>query len=109
MGGSRSGARVFYPSTRSIFNGCRSSEGRVGIGSECLYLHTFWEPVFTVLPLLALRLGLIRSGWVLIVARREFSPGRGSAAARRHLSGDTIGVTAGECGNARLARGRDAS
>jgi glycosyltransferase involved in cell wall biosynthesis len=49
---------------------------------DLLYVNSFWEP-FTVVHVVAARLGLIRAGRVLVAPRGEFSPGALSLKARK--------------------------
>jgi glycosyltransferase involved in cell wall biosynthesis len=42
---------------------------------DLIYLNSLWSPLFTVMPVLACRLGLLRSSEVLLAPRGELSPG----------------------------------
>jgi glycosyltransferase involved in cell wall biosynthesis len=42
---------------------------------DLIYVNSLWSPIFTVLPIVAHRLGLIKSREVLLAPRGELSPG----------------------------------
>ena len=42
---------------------------------DLVYLNSLWSPLFTVMPVVALRLGLLESRAVLLAPRGELSPG----------------------------------
>jgi glycosyltransferase involved in cell wall biosynthesis len=42
---------------------------------DLLYLSSLWDPMFTVVPILAARLGLIRASNILLAPHGELSPG----------------------------------
>jgi glycosyltransferase involved in cell wall biosynthesis len=46
-----------------------------GTRFDLLYVNSFWSPLFTVLPIFAMRLRLLRSRGLLIAPRGEFSSG----------------------------------
>jgi glycosyltransferase involved in cell wall biosynthesis len=50
---------------------------------DLLYVNSLWSPVFTVVPILAARLGLIRARRVLIAPRGELSAGALSLKSRK--------------------------
>ena len=42
---------------------------------DLLYVNSFWEPTFTIAPIIAMRLGFLRATRILIAPRGELSPG----------------------------------
>jgi glycosyltransferase involved in cell wall biosynthesis len=48
-----------------------------------LYLNSLWEPTFTLIPVLAARLGFLRVGTILVAPRGELSPGALAVKARK--------------------------
>lgn len=67
-------AKVFYASPR--FRSFRGLTGLIrGISHDVLYLNSFFNPVFTVYPLLARAVALIPRKPVVIAPRGEFSRG----------------------------------
>jgi glycosyltransferase involved in cell wall biosynthesis len=50
---------------------------------DLLYVNSLWSPTFTVLPIVAARLGLIRARRVLVAPRGELSPGALSLKGRK--------------------------
>ena len=67
-------ARVFYASPRSL-SLTRLARLISATSHDVLYLNSFFDPVFTLRPLLARRLGLIPARPTVIAPRGEFSQG----------------------------------
>ena len=67
-------ARVFYASPRSL-SLTRLARIISATSHDVLYLNSFFDPVFTLRPLLARRLGLIPARPTVIAPRGEFSQG----------------------------------
>jgi glycosyltransferase involved in cell wall biosynthesis len=42
---------------------------------DLLYLNSLWQPIFTVIPVLAVRLRIVRAPHILLAPRGELSPG----------------------------------
>ncbi len=67
-------AEVMYlPPEQLTFRGLRKVIN--GTDHDALYLNSFFSPVFTIMPLVLRRLGLIRRQPVVLAPRGEFSPG----------------------------------
>jgi glycosyltransferase involved in cell wall biosynthesis len=54
-----------------------------GTAFDLLYVNSLWAPAFTVIPIVAVRLGLIHAQRVLIAPRGELSPGALSLKSRK--------------------------
>lgn len=54
---------------------------------DLLFVNSFWSPLFSVVPIVAFRFGLVKARGVLIAPRGELSPGALSLKARKkHLA-----------------------
>lgn len=71
----RTRSRVFYLDTHRPGQWWRLWRALRRDKFDLLYVNSLWAPVFTVLPAIAARLGLIRVATVLIAPRGELSPG----------------------------------
>jgi glycosyltransferase involved in cell wall biosynthesis len=71
----RSRSRIFYLDTRRPGQWLRLWRELRTEPLHLLYVNSLWAPTFTVLPIVAARLGLLRTGNVLIAPRGELSPG----------------------------------
>jgi glycosyltransferase involved in cell wall biosynthesis len=71
----RGRSRVFYLPTGHIGQWARLLRELRGTRFDLLYVNSLWSPRFTVAPVLAARLGLLRIGRVLVAPRGELSPG----------------------------------
>jgi glycosyltransferase involved in cell wall biosynthesis len=80
---SRGRSRVFYLNARRPAQWLRLLRELRAAPFDLLYVNSLWAPTFTVLPILAARLGLIRVGQVLVAPRGELSPGALSLKARK--------------------------
>jgi glycosyltransferase involved in cell wall biosynthesis len=74
---------VFYLNTGNPWHWLRLWHGLRGTRFDLLYLNSLWSPAFTLLPLLAARLGLVEAGRVLLAPRGAFSPAALSRKARK--------------------------
>jgi glycosyltransferase involved in cell wall biosynthesis len=79
----RNRARVFYLNPRALRHWFQMWRDLRQIPFDLLYVNSLWSPVFTVVPILAARLRLIRVRKVLIAPRGELSPGALSLKARK--------------------------
>jgi glycosyltransferase involved in cell wall biosynthesis len=79
----RDRTRVFYLDTGNLRQWLRLRRHLRDLPFDLLYLNSLWSPRFTVLPVLAVRLGLVRAGRVLIAPRGELSPGSLSLKTRK--------------------------
>jgi glycosyltransferase involved in cell wall biosynthesis len=71
----RGGADVFYLGTRSLRQWAKLLRELRRQRFDLLYVNSLWAPMFTILPILAVRAGLITADQVLIAPRGELSPG----------------------------------
>ncbi|NJC81145.1 glycosyltransferase [Planosporangium mesophilum] len=71
----RDRTRVFYLNTGSLSQWLRLWRELRATPFDLLYVNSLWSPQFTQVPVLAVRLGLIRAGNVLVAPRGELSPG----------------------------------
>ncbi|MDQ7908208.1 glycosyltransferase [Phytohabitans sp. ZYX-F-186] len=71
----RRGARVFYLPIASPRQWLRLWSRLRRTQFDLLYANSLWEPRFSVLPIVAARLGLIRARKVLLSPHGELSPG----------------------------------
>ena len=71
----RGGANVFYLGTRSVRQWLRLLRELRRQRFDLLYVNSLFAPMFTILPVLAVRVGLIGADRVLIAPRGELSPG----------------------------------
>ena len=83
MGRGRS--QVFYLNVRRPLQWFRLWHQLHAIPFDLLYVNSLWSPVFTVGPVLAVRLNLLQTTKILIAPRGELSPGALSLKARRKL------------------------
>ncbi|WP_341720193.1 glycosyltransferase [Micromonospora sp. FIMYZ51] len=68
--------RVFYLNRRSLPQWFRLWRAQRAAGPyDLLYLNSAWDPVFSILPVLATVLGLVSAQRILIAPRGEFSAG----------------------------------
>jgi glycosyltransferase involved in cell wall biosynthesis len=79
----RGRTRVFYLDTGALRQWLRLLRELRGAPFDLLYVNSLWSPIFTVVPVVAVRLGLVRAGSVLIAPRGAFSPGALSLKARK--------------------------
>jgi glycosyltransferase involved in cell wall biosynthesis len=66
---------VFYLATGHIGQWVRLLRELRETRYDLLYVNSLWSPRFTIAPVLAARLGLLRIGRVLVAPRGELSPG----------------------------------
>jgi glycosyltransferase involved in cell wall biosynthesis len=71
----RGRSRVFYLDTRSFGQWLRLRREMSIIRFDLLYVNSLWSPVFTVIPIVAMRLGMIHARKVIIAPRGELAPG----------------------------------
>jgi len=71
----RGRARVFYLATGHVGQWLRLLRELRSTRFDLLYVNSLWSPRFTIAPVLAARLGLLRIGRVLVAPRGELSPG----------------------------------
>lgn len=71
----RNRTRIFYLNIHAPLQWLRLWRDLRAVRFDLLYVNSFWSPLFTVLPILAMRLHLLRSRGLLIAPRGEFSPG----------------------------------
>lgn len=71
----RNRGRVFYLAVGKAAQWVRLWRQLRGTTFDLLYLNSLWQPWFTVVPALAVRLGLIHARTVLLAPRGELSPG----------------------------------
>jgi glycosyltransferase involved in cell wall biosynthesis len=67
--------RVFYLDTAKIRHWQRLLRDLRSVPFDLLYVNSLWSPTFTVIPVLAVRLGLVRARRLLIAPRGELGPG----------------------------------
>jgi glycosyltransferase involved in cell wall biosynthesis len=72
---SRGRSRIFYLDTLRVGHWLRLRRELSAVPFDCLYVNSLWNPVFTVIPVIAARLRLIRVRRVMIAPRGELSPG----------------------------------
>ena len=80
---SRSRSRVFYLGLGRPLQWVRLVRGLRRVRYDLLYVNSLWSPVFTVLPVLATRLRIIRARRILIAPRGQLSTGALSLKSRR--------------------------
>src|SRR5205809_941771 len=71
----RGRAQIFYLDTHRIRHWLRLRRELSMIPFDLLYVNSLWNPVFTLIPIVALRLGLISARKVLISPSGELDPG----------------------------------
>jgi len=96
----RGRTRIFYLNIHAAGQLLRLWRDLRGVQFDLLYVNSFWSPLFTVLPILAMRLRLLRCRGLLIAPRGQFSAGALSLKAtkkriflrvwRRLLGGTTV-------------------
>ncbi len=72
---SRHRSRVFYLNPKALRHWLRLWRELRSVRFDLLYVNSLWSPVYTLLPVLAVRLGMIHAAAVLIAPRGELSPG----------------------------------
>lgn len=68
-------SRVYYLNHRSLIQWRRLFADLRQTEYDLLYVNSFWETTFTLIPVLAVRLRLIRAKQVLLAPRGELAPG----------------------------------
>ena len=71
----RGRSRIFYLDVRNSRQWWKVLRELRSGPIDLLYVNSLWQPVFTLVPMVALRLGILRSAAVLIAPRGELSPG----------------------------------
>lgn len=71
----RGRARIFYLNTRSIRQWVRLVRELRRHHYDLLYVNSMWEPVLSILPVLASRCRILRTGAVLVAPRGELADG----------------------------------
>lgn len=71
----RGHSQVFYLNTHNPRQWFRLWRQIRQVRFDLLYVNSFWNPVFTVVPIIAVRLRLIHATKVLVAPRGELSPG----------------------------------
>jgi glycosyltransferase involved in cell wall biosynthesis len=71
----RGRSRVFYLNTHRLGQWLKVWNALRLPRFELMYVNSLWEPRFTILPILAVRLGVIPVRRILIAPRGELSPG----------------------------------
>jgi glycosyltransferase involved in cell wall biosynthesis len=71
----RGRSRVFYLDTHRFGQWLRLRRELSAIRFDLLYVNSLWDPLFTLIPIVAMKLGIIRARAVLIAPRGELSPG----------------------------------
>jgi glycosyltransferase involved in cell wall biosynthesis len=79
----RGRARIFYLNVRAPRQWLRLGRDLRAVPFDLLYVNSFLSPLFTVLPILAVRLRLLRCGALLIAPRGELSAGARSLKATK--------------------------
>jgi len=93
----RGGARVFYLNTRRPGKWFGLWRHLRAVRFDLVYVNSLWDPLFTVIPLVAVRLHLIGAASVLIAPRGELAPGALSlkSGKKRLLLGPWLGFLNG--------------
>lgn len=71
----RGRSHVYYLNPRSARQWLQLLRQLRGTAFDLLYVNSLWAPAFTVIPIVAVRYGLIHARCVLIAPRGELSPG----------------------------------
>ncbi|MEH1124635.1 glycosyltransferase [Micromonospora sp. CPCC 206061] len=71
----RGRSQVFYLNTRSVRQWLRLWRDLRTTQFDVLYVNSLWNPSFSLLPIIAARLGVVRARRVLVAPRGELSPG----------------------------------
>jgi glycosyltransferase involved in cell wall biosynthesis len=71
----RSRSRVFYLNTHRPQMWWRLLRELRAVRFDLLYVNSLWQPVFTVIPVLAVRLRVVHARKILLAPRGELSPG----------------------------------
>jgi glycosyltransferase involved in cell wall biosynthesis len=79
----RGRSHVFYLSTSRPQQWLRLVRELRAKPFDLLYLNSLWEPTFTIIPVLAVRLGLVQAKNILLAPRGELSPGALTIKARK--------------------------
>jgi glycosyltransferase involved in cell wall biosynthesis len=78
----RGRSSVYYLDTRSPGQWLGALRDLRALPLDVLYVNSLWNPCFTMIPVIAARLGLLRAKRVLLAPRGELSPG--ALAVKRH-------------------------
>lgn len=79
----RGGSRIFYLNTRRPRQWFELWHQLRKVKFDLLYVNSLWDPTFTALPVVALRLGLIHADRLLLAPRGELAPGALSLKGRK--------------------------
>ena len=79
----RGRSRVFYLSMSRPRQWLRLVRELRAEPFDLLYLNSLWEPTFTIIPVMAVRLGLVQAKNILLAPRGELSPGALTIEARK--------------------------
>jgi glycosyltransferase involved in cell wall biosynthesis len=79
----RGRSRVFYLATSQPRQWLQLVRELRAEPFDLLYLNSLWEPTFTIIPVLAARLGLLQAKNILLAPRGELSPGALTIKARK--------------------------
>lgn len=71
----RGSSRIFYLDTHRAGQWFRLRADLSTIRFDLLYVNSLWNPIFSVIPIVAVRLGIIHAKHLLIAPRGELSPG----------------------------------
>jgi glycosyltransferase involved in cell wall biosynthesis len=71
----RGRARIFYLNHRSAGQWARLLRELLASRFDVLYVNSLWDPLFSVVPVLGFRLGLLRADTVVLAPRGELDPG----------------------------------
>lgn len=82
----RGQSEIFYLNVRSASQWIRLARALRAAPFDLLYVNSLWEPIFTIIPILAVRLGLLHVRRVMIAPRGELSPGALQLKARKKSS-----------------------
>lgn len=82
----RGRSHVFYLNDRSVRQWVQLARDLRRQAIDMLYLNSLFHPVYSVLPLIACRLGLIRPEQILLAPRGELSPGAVALKSRKKQS-----------------------
>lgn len=82
----RGRSRVFYLDPRKVRHWLRLLRAVRSTPFDVLYVNSLWEPTFTIVPILAAKIGLLPARRLLIAPRGELSPGALTLKARKKFS-----------------------
>src|SRR2546423_1485296 len=71
----RRGSRVFYLDTHRVGHWLRLWRELSPVHFDLLYVNSLWDPIFTIIPIVAVRLGILHARNLLIAPRGELTPG----------------------------------